>query len=184
MPNRDPSSSTNTATPIGRVGTKPRAREHVDGGQRGDHTERAVERAAVRHGVEVAAGDDPRLAVPGVRAPPGHEVADGVGLDRRGPALAQASRNQASASQRRRRPAGSAVATGARVAADRRELGPQRRRRSHATLAHRDPDATLLGHLGRALVAGVDVPDDAHPGVDGEHALDLLRRPARCRPRP
>ena len=43
-------------------------------------------------------------------------------------------------------------------------------------LTHRDTDTALLGHLDRPVVAGVGVTDDAHPGVVGQHPLDLLRR--------
>ena len=51
-----------------------------------------------------------------------------------------------------------------------------RRRGVCSALPHRDADTALLGDLDRPVVARVDVPDDAHPGVVGEHPLDLLRR--------
>ena len=53
----------------------------------------------------------------------------------------------------------------------------RRRKPRHSgrvALPHRNAHAALLGDLDRAVVAGVDVADDAHAGVVGEHALDLL----------
>src|SRR4051794_27634452 len=43
------------------------------------------------------------------------------------------------------------------------------------SVPHRNAYAALLRHLHRAVVARVDVADDAHAGVVGEHPLDLLR---------
>ena len=45
---------------------------------------------------------------------------------------------------------------------------------------HGNPYAALGGHLAGAVVARVDVPDDAHAGVVGEHPLDLLGRERRA----
>ena len=58
--------------------------EQVDGGQRADHTERSVVRAAVEHGVEVGAGEDSR-AGGRRRPPPGDRVAEAVPLDLQAP---------------------------------------------------------------------------------------------------
>ena len=82
-PNREPSSSTNTATPIGRAGTNPALAQQVDRRQRGHHAQRAVVRPAVEHRVEVRAGQHRRGpgSVAGRRPPPGDQVADAVGLD-------------------------------------------------------------------------------------------------------
>ena len=44
-----------------------------------------------------------------------------------------------------------------------------------SALEHGDAYAALGGDLGGAVVAGVDVADDAHAGVVGEDPLDLLR---------
>ena len=52
--------------------------QQVDGGQRGDHAERAVEAAAVGDRIQVAAGHDGGRAL---RAPPGPQVAVVIGLD-------------------------------------------------------------------------------------------------------
>src|SRR4051812_22255127 len=38
---------------------------------------------------------------------------------------------------------------------------------------HGDSDTTFVGGGDRVVVTGVDVPDDTHAGVVGEHPLDL-----------
>src|SRR6478752_6618574 len=43
-----------------------------------------------------------------------------------------------------------------------------------SALLHRDADTAVGGHLIGPLVAGVDVPDDAHAGVVGQHPGQLL----------
>ena len=53
--------------------------------------------------------------------------------------------------------------------------------RRHATLAHRQPHAPLLGHLDRPLVAGVGVADDAHPRIGRRGRGSASRPPRRCR---
>ena len=60
--------------------------QHVERGERADDAERAVERAAVGHGVQVGAGDDAGPIRVGI-APPGDEVARPVGRDVQPPGL-------------------------------------------------------------------------------------------------
>src|SRR6202142_650953 len=45
---------------------------------------------------------------------------------------------------------------------------------------HRDPDAALPRHLDGTLVARIDVPDHAHPGVGGQDPFQLLGREVRA----
>ena len=78
---------------------EPTGAQDVDGGERRDDPERTVERAAVGHRVEVAAGDDPRVAPrrrPGATTPRGCRCCRSPRSSRR---AAQASRNHASASR-------------------------------------------------------------------------------------
>jgi hypothetical protein len=60
------------------TGAYPALAQHVDREQPGDHAERSVVRAAVRHRVEMAAGDDAFAARRS--APPGDDVAVAVGV--------------------------------------------------------------------------------------------------------
>ena len=43
-----------------------------------------------------------------------------------------------------------------------------------AGFVHGDSDATFLGDVKGSFVAGVGVADDAHAGVVGEEAFELL----------
>ena len=64
-PKRAPSSSTKLTTPSGTSGSTPRLAQRVDGREGADDPERAVEGAAVGHGVEVRADDDARASCRG-----------------------------------------------------------------------------------------------------------------------
>src|SRR5690349_17407971 len=47
-------------------------------------------------------------------------------------------------------------------------------------LIHGDTDAAFVGDLDGAVVAGVDVADDAHAGVVGQESFELLRGEVRA----
>ncbi len=87
MPNLDPSSSANATTATGRDGVTPCGLEPGDGRQRRRHAERAVERAAAGHRVEVAADGDRAVAA---GAPVRPDVAVPIELDRQPERLARA----------------------------------------------------------------------------------------------
>ena len=80
-PNREPSSSTNIATPTGRVGATPAVTQPVDRGERGDHPEGPVERAALVDRVEMRADQDALARADAVGSPPRHRVALTVVLE-------------------------------------------------------------------------------------------------------
>ena len=115
-PNRAPSSSPKAATAIGRAGTQPALAQQVDRGERGDHAERPVERAAVRHRVQVAAGHD-RARRPRRAGRPGgshqaHRLPLRSARARAARARAAASRNQARQARSASRPGEPPVAAG------------------------------------------------------------------------
>ena len=79
-PNRAPSSSPKHGHAERARGAEPVRAQRVERGERGDDAERAVERAAVGHRVQVRAGDDAGPVRVGI-APPGPQVAGPVGRD-------------------------------------------------------------------------------------------------------
>ena len=118
------------------------------------------------------------------RVQPGPQVAVAVGLEVE-PARARRLREPLAAVGIRAGPGEPLVA--ARCAStDVRELG-QKRDDAHVVLlafAHGNANAHPVGDLFRDLVAGIDVPDDAHRGIVREHARELLGGQRACRPRP
>ena len=187
-----PSSSQNAATAIGRTGTQPRARSRSIAANAGHNAERAVESAAVGDRVEMAPGDDggtgrgrrrtrPRSLPP---SPPGtshhaHRLPFRSVLARM-PALRRGAGEPLAAGHVRLGERVPPVPACGSVPPDGQQRLPQPGE-AHAPGGHRDLHAALGGHLGGPVVAGVGVPDHAHPGVVGQHPLELLRRRAACR---
>ena len=188
-PNRAPSSSANAATADRPGRGDARGAQLVDGEERADDAERPVVRPAVRHRVEVAAGDAPR------RRPPGRPTRRRGcrcrrSVDRRARGRAACSRNQSRQRQLRLGPA--------RTAGSRRCRRRARSARARPTAPRNRSARSSVTRLlsasgpGRRCVVG----DLARPArsrrrragsrpcrVVGEHPFDLLRRPARCRRR-
>ena len=81
-------------------------------------------------------------------------------------------------------PGESAIAAGGRFAADVEDRLPQgievRHRSPYSLLLHGDSDAALGSDRDGVLVAGVDVPDDAHARIVDEHPFELLRGQRRA----
>ena len=117
----------------------------VEGGEGGDHAERAVIGAAVGHGVEVRAEHERgRRRVDARRDPPGPQVGVAVGLDVE-PAGPRRGHEPLPAVELRGVERIPAIAPGGGVATDRRELRPERVERVH-------PASSILCVLCRRTV--------------------------------
>ena len=150
--------------------------QRVHRGERADHAERAVVRAAVGDRVQVRAGHHPGAGSRVRVAPPRPLVAHPV-LDQVQPAGGALSRRTTPAARRPRR--------SRRTGGSRRCAGRGRRRSRPTTceaegeltpstlrlpsrIGIRTPRSSAATSVG-PVVAGVDVADDAHAGVVGQH---------------